>query len=54
VRGQWILIVNSHSTRHEKRTALNDAIAAVRGKGEAPERPGLAGLGPKGRRRGAP
>jgi hypothetical protein len=68
VRGRWLVILNAHSTRHEKRTVLNEAIAVVQGKSETPidavsllvgprprsgERPGLAGLGPKGRRRGA-
>lgn len=52
VRGKWLLILNSHSTLHEKRTVLSEAIAAVKGKGDG-ERPGLASLGPKGRRRGA-
>jgi hypothetical protein len=56
VRGKWLVILNSHSTVHEKRAALSEAIAVVRGKTEAPERPtaarpGLVGLGPKGRRR---
>jgi hypothetical protein len=57
VRGRWLVIINSHSTLHEKRSVLSEAIAAVQG-GEAPkperprpERPGLVGLGPKGRRR---
>jgi hypothetical protein len=54
VRGRWIIILNSHSTHHEKRTVLRDAILVVQGKGEPPERPGLAGLGPSGRRRGGP
>ena len=54
LRGQWVLILNSHSTLHEKRVALSDAISMVQGKPKAPERPGLAGLGPTGRRRGAP
>lgn len=57
VRGRWLVVLNSHSTRHEKRAVLRDAIAVVQGKREqgkieTPERPGLAGLGPKGRRRG--
>jgi hypothetical protein len=52
VRGKWLLILNSHSTVHEKRAVLSEAIAAVKGKEEG-ERPGLASLGPKGRRRGA-
>ncbi|HEX6275818.1 MAG TPA: hypothetical protein VFZ53_22405 [Polyangiaceae bacterium] len=57
VRGKWLVIINSHSTLHEKRSALAEAIATVRG-GEEPQparpqaaRPGLVGLGPKGRRR---
>jgi hypothetical protein len=51
VRGKWLVILNSHSTLHEKRAALSEAIATVRGIVEPPERPGLVGLGPKGRRR---
>jgi len=52
IRGKWIVILNSHSTLHEKRSALGDAIAAVQAKEQPGERPGLAGLGPEGRRRG--
>ena len=52
VRGRWMVILNSHSTLHEKRAVLSDAIAFIQAKTEAPERPGLAGLGPTGRRRG--
>jgi len=51
VRGKWLLILNSHSTVHEKRSVLNDAIAAVKNRENPPERPGLVGLGPRGRRR---
>jgi hypothetical protein len=54
VRGQWVVILNSHSTLHEKRSVLGDAIEFVQRKDDPPERPGLAGLGPRGRRRGAP
>jgi hypothetical protein len=54
LRGHWVLILNSHSTLHEKRVALSDAISTVQGKPKSPERPGLAGLGPAGRRRGGP
>ena len=53
LHGKWVVILNSHSTLHEKRVALSDAISAVQAKQQkAPERPGLAGLGPQGRRRG--
>src|SRR5262245_28060986 len=52
IRGKWIVILNSHSTLHEKRSALGDAIAVVQAKEQPAERPGLAGLGPQGRRRG--
>jgi hypothetical protein len=52
IRGKWIVILNSHSTLHEKRSVLGDAIAAVQAKEQPAERPGLAGLGPEGRRRG--
>jgi hypothetical protein len=53
LRGQWVVILNSHSTLHEKRTVLSDAIEFVKRKVDSPERPGLAGLGARGRRRGA-
>ena len=52
IRGKWIVILNSHSTVHEKCSALSDAIAVVQAKEHPGERPGLAGLGPGGRRRG--
>jgi hypothetical protein len=51
VRGKWLLILNSHSTVHEKRSVLNEAIATVKNHENPPERPGLVGLGPRGRRR---
>jgi hypothetical protein len=51
VRGKWLVILNSHSTLHEKRAALAQAIAAVQAKEDPPDRPGLVGLGPRGRRR---
>lgn len=52
VRGSWVVILNSRSTPHEKRAALREAIAAVQAKQERSDRPGLAGLGAAGRRRG--
>jgi len=43
--------LNSHSTLHEKRAALAQAIAVVQAKDDPPDRPGLVGIGPRGRRR---
>lgn len=52
LRGNWVVIINSHSTLHEKRAALAEALATVQAKNDPPSKPGLAGLGPRGRRRG--